>query len=155
VNPENPTPETVRDGEVVQRNESEQGVGPKTRATVEATGRRQAFRDIRRQLTETDLASAGVQKLILDELERAEADCEIAEGYIERYHTADKRAAVLEERLRTQTAIEIFFGVGIGLGCTLIGLAPYFWDASPRGPILLGVGIALVAGSTIGRRVKR
>jgi hypothetical protein len=42
------------------------------------TGRRQAFRDLRRQLTDEDLGSAGVQKLLLDELERAESQCVVA-----------------------------------------------------------------------------
>jgi hypothetical protein len=126
-----------------------------TPSTVATTGKRQAFRQIRRELKEGDLASSGVQKLLLEELERADAECEILKGYIQRYHDADKRAAVLEEKLRAQTAFEILFGVGVGLGCGIVGLAPLFWDTSSKGPITLGVGILLVLGSTLGRLVKR
>jgi len=57
-----------------------------------------------------------VQKLLLEDLERAEAECETLEGYVERYHDADKRAAVLEEKVQAVTALEIMFGVGVGLG---------------------------------------
>lgn len=124
-------------------------------STVAATGKRQAFRDIRRQIEEEDLGSPGVQKMLLDDLERAESECEILQGYIERYHEADKRSAVLEERLRTQTAVEIFFGVGVGLGGTILGLAPVFWDTQPQGALALVVGLILVIGATIGRVMKR
>ncbi len=85
-------------------------------STIAPSSKRQVFRNIRRQLTDEDLASPGVQKLILDELELAEADCEFLESYVERYHDADKRAAILEEKLKTHSSIEIFFGVGVGIG---------------------------------------
>src|SRR6266478_2139713 len=76
---------------------------PTTGITVEApvveavpsSGRRQAFKYIRRQLTEADLASSGVQKMLLEELQLAEDRCDTLESYIERFHEADKRSAVL------------------------------------------------------------
>jgi hypothetical protein len=123
--------------------------------TVQPTGNRQALRNIRRQLDESELASSGVQKLLIEMLERAESDCEIAEGYRDRYHAADKRAAVLEEKGRTQTALEILFAVGLAIGGVLIGLAPSFWDASYKGPTVLAFGIVLILGSVIGRVAKR
>src|SRR5579862_4205230 len=78
-----------------------------TTLTVSTSGKRQAFRDIRRQLQETELGNPGVQKLLLDELETAESECEVLQGYVDRYHEADKKAAILEERLKTHTALEI------------------------------------------------
>lgn len=123
--------------------------------TVAPTGRRQAFRDIRRQLQEAELASPGVQKLLLEDLERAESECDVLQGYVERYHQADKRAAVLEERLRTHTAVEILFGVGISVGSAIIGFVPSLWDASAKGPVALALGVLLVGGASIARIVKR
>lgn len=120
-----------------------------------ATGRRQAFRDLRRQLTDEDLRSAGVQKLLLDDLERAETRCESLSSYVDRFHTADKQAAVLEERIKTDKASEISFGVGIGLGGAVMGLAPLFWNEQPRGWLALGIGVALIIGATITRAVRR
>jgi hypothetical protein len=124
-------------------------------AAVPPTGRRPAFREIKRQLSEEDLSSSGVQKLLLDDLERAESECEILQGYIERYHEADKRSAVFEERIRSVTAIDIMFGVGVGLGGTIMGLAPTFWTDQPKGLIALVVGGLLVVGASIARVVKR
>lgn len=124
-------------------------------STAASTGRRQAFRDVRRQIEEADLGNPAIQKMLLDDLERAEAECEILHGYVERYHDADKRAAVLDERLRTKKSLEIFFGVGVGMGGTIMGLAPFFWDKQPQGALVLLVGILLVMGATVGRTVAR
>ncbi len=152
--PENPADLPVREG-------SGQSPGlpatapPGPQPTVAPTGRREAFREIRRQLSEEDLSSRGVQKLLLDELERAEAECEILIGYVERFHEADKRAAVLDERVKTATALEIMFGVGIGVGGAIMGLAPLFWQDQPKGYIALAVGLLLSLGATIARLMKR
>jgi hypothetical protein len=124
-------------------------------STIAPSSKRQAFRNVGRQLTDEELTSPGVPKLILDELERTEADCEILKKYVEQYHDADKRAAILEEKLKTHNSIEIFFGVGIGIGCTIIGLAPLFWNEQPKGYIALIVGALLTVGATVGRLVKR
>ena len=129
-----------------------------TKATVETvafSGRRQAFKDIRRQLTEADLSTPGVQKMLLEDLQLAEDKCDILEGYVERFHEADKRAAVLEEKLITQNALEILFAVGLGVGCGIIGVTPLFWDATSKGPIALAIGVLLVGGATGARLLKR
>lgn len=127
---------------------------PTLSASVPASGRRQAFRDIRRQLTDDDLTSVGVQKLILDELEKAEGECEQMQAYVARFHEADKRAAVMEEKIRPTRSIEVFFGVGVGLGGATLGLAPYFADKPLHGLICAIVGGALIFGSVLGRVVK-
>ncbi len=128
---------------------------PPNPVVVATTGRRQALRQISRELKEGDLANPGVQKLLIELLETAENKCEILEGFVARYHAADKSVAVLQEKLRTQTAIDVLFGSGLGIGSAIIGLAPYFWDQSVRGPIALGVGVLLIFGSTAAKVVKR
>jgi len=140
--------------------EPDQGAGETQPAAPPAeptppSGRRQALRDLRRQLSDDELTSPGVQKLLLDALEQADAKCEELAGYLARFHEADKRAAVLEEKLRTQTALEIAFGVGTGLGGAIVGLAPVFWNQQPQGYIVLVVGCLLIVGSVIARAVKR
>jgi len=154
--PEPPTPEPPR-LDIAPQNVEAHGVvsGPVPVPTVAPTGKRQAFRDIRRQLQEAELASPGVQKLLLEELETADSRCEVLEGYIDRFHDADKQAAVLVEKLRTQTALEIAFGVGVGLGCALMSLASVFWDGSMRGPLALVIGFLLVIGAVVARVVKQ
>jgi hypothetical protein len=120
-----------------------------------STGRRQALRDLRRELSNEDLASPGVQKMLLDELGRADDDCDVLRGYVTRFHDADKRAAVLEEKLRTQTALEVACGVGIGLGGAIMGLAPSFWNSQPLGYLTLLVGFLFIVGAAIARVIKQ
>lgn len=126
-----------------------------TQTTVAATGGRQAFLNLRRQLTESELANSGVQKLLLDQLDRADSECESLTGYVERFHEADKRAAVLEEKLRTQTAFEIIVAAAIAIGSAIIGLAPSLWDKSSTGPITLIIGFLLVLGAVIARLFRK
>jgi hypothetical protein len=106
-------------------------------------------------LSDDNLASKGVQKLLLDELERAEDEREILQGYIERYHEDDKRSAVLEERIRSVKAIDIMFGIGVALGGAIIGLAPTFWNEQPKGWVSIVIGGLFIAGASIARVVKR
>jgi hypothetical protein len=108
----------------------------------------------RETLFRLSLASKGVQKLLLNELETSEGDCEALRAYVERYHESDKRAAVLEERLKTNTGTEIMFSIGLVVGGALIGWAPTLWDGSSKGPIALAIGVILVAGSGIAKAVK-
>lgn len=121
-----------------------------------ATGRRPALRGLRRELTDVELEAPGARKLLLDALERADADAERFETYVERYHEAAKRAAVLEERLRTNTSLEVFFGTMTTLGGAIMGVSPLFWDkTTPRGPIALVIGAALIICGAIARIIKR
>ena len=124
-------------------------------AAVAPTGRRQALQNLRRQLTDSELANPGVQKLLLDQLDSADSDCERLTGYVERFHEADKKSAVLEEKLRAQTAFDIVVGAGIAVGSAVIGLAPSFWDKTDKGPISLAVGSFLVVGAVVARLFRK
>lgn len=116
-----------------------------------ATGRRLAFQDLKRTLTNEELANPGTQKLILEMLTSAELDRDEFKAYVPRYYESDKRASVLEEKLRTNKSNEILTGTCIGLGGTIIGLAPTFWSNGSVGPITLGLGLLFVIGGVAGR----
>ena len=135
---------------------SEDRQPPPPDSAVPASGKRAALRDVRRQLTDEELKSPGVQKLLLDMLQEADDEREELRPYVDRFHDANKTAAVLREGLKTHTAIEVFFGVGVGLGGAIIGLSPFFWGMKPLyGGITVIVGLCLMIGSTIGRAVKK
>lgn len=147
-----PAPETASTGQTSPKEPPEAipaggGTSP--------TGRREAFRDLGRRLTNEDLASPGVQRLLLDECDRSQAEIEVLTGYRDRFHDVDKEAAVLREQVRAVTAIEIMFGAGVALGGAIMGLAPLFWENQPRGILVLAVGFLLILGAVIGRIVKK
>ena len=137
-----------------QGEELAQSLSPAPEPTP-STSRRQALRQIRRELTDSELSSPGVQKLILDDLERAENECDVLSAYVTRFHDADKRAAVLEEKLHTNRAIDIAFGVGLTIGGTLIGLASSLWDKQPYGYLSLVIGLFLALGAAGVRSAKQ
>jgi len=118
--------------------------------------RRPSFGGIRRQLTDDELQSSGINKLLLDILEEAEASRDEYRSYLDAYHAADKRAAVLGEKLNKERAIDVFFGVGVGLGGAILGLSPFFMDKGIiYGVICLIIGFCLIIGTSIGRVVKK
>jgi hypothetical protein len=127
------------------------------------SGKRQAFDDVLLPLTPKDLTDPGTQKLILHMLQQARNDADQAEGYVERFHDADKRAAVLEEKLAASTkmskAIEIAVVVGTTLGGVLMGFASYFWSRTPpdtgAGFFVLVCGLVLLVGGIAVKIAKR
>lgn len=144
-NEEPPEPAAVPQAEPATESES-----------VPTTGRRQALRNIRRQLTEAELAQTGTQKMLLEMLEEAETQKGGLESYVTSFHEADKRAAILGEKLNADRSVEIFFGVGVGLGGTILGLAPSFWSTNIlHGVLCTIIGLGLIVGSCIGRAVKK
>jgi len=126
-----------------------------TVATVPASGTRVSFRNIARQLNNEELCHPGVVKLIIENLDRAEEECEQLRSYVEKFHGADIERSVLKEQLKSSKALDAAFAVLIGLGCAAIGVTPSFWDSTDRGPIILALGIALLLGGVLVRVFKK
>jgi hypothetical protein len=122
-------------------------------AVVAPTGKRPAFSKIRRELSEQDLANPGVQKMLLEELERAEEKLETAEGYRHKFHIADRETGVLRQQLQSQKANEILYAAGVAVGSILIGIGPSFWDTKGGWFVPL-LGVVLLVGSLASRIVK-
>ena len=114
--------------------------------SVPASGRRLAFQDLKRQLDPKDLANPGTQKLILEMLINAEDERDELEEYVPMYHASERRAAVLEEKLKSNRLNEMLVNVGLGVGCAIIGLAPTFWKTeNSQGPVCQRVCMRVVA----------
>lgn len=125
-------------------------------SAVPTTGRRAALRDVRRQLTDKELQNPGVNILLLDMLQEADDERASLRPYIDRFHEADKNAAILTERMRSYTKIEVFFGVGMTLGGSIIGLVPFFLSEGTGFGVVTGlIGLTLLTGSIVGRAVKK
>ncbi len=121
-------------------------------AAAPASGARTAFKDLSLQLTKEELANSGTQKCILDMLLRAEQQCDKLESYVSKYHDSDNRVGVLEEQSKTNSYNETLFAVGITVGGTIMGLAPFLFEKGyAYGGISLGIGVALMAGATVAR----
>ena len=132
---------------------------PTSSSQTPPTGRRQALRDMARQMTDEEFKSPAVQKMLYDELERCEAERDELREYVKHFHEADKRAAVLEEKLRTSNAFETLSSVGMTVGGAIVGLAPLFWESShlpnSYGTAALCIGLILISGSAVAKFIKQ
>ena len=108
---------------------------------------RQAFRKLPRELTEQDLENPAVPKLLLNEIDRLEIENEEHKHYMERFHEADKKVAVLEEKGKTILALDISFGGCLTIGALILGQVLPLWSQGPFGwlAIYSRVHLAIVA----------
>ena len=115
---------------------------------------RKALAQARRALTEEELGTPGAQKMLLDELDRLDAENADLVQSRDRFHETDKRCAVLEATVKQgqkdDLSTDLIFtgcmtvsGVGLGFLPSLwpIGAA-YFWTGAVVGAVLIGIGIA-------------
>lgn len=116
---------------------------------------RRAFSKVRRQLSEEELSSPAVQRLLLDELDHLEQQVIELSKYIESSHELEKENAVLRERTRKSSASEIMYGVCLTVGASLIGLTPYLWRSRLQGYLSLGIGGILIISGIVSRAVRK
>lgn len=117
---------------------------------------RRAFSKLRRELTDEELSSPAVQRLLLDDIERLEKENGKLSDYQDSYYAADKKAAVLSEKLKTNIAHDVIFGVCLTIGAALIGFSPSLWGPDkPHGWISLALGVVLIIGGIASKMVKR
>jgi hypothetical protein len=129
----------------------------KIEPTAPSSGRRPSFRDLRRQLTEEELGQKGVQKLLIEDFEKAETECEMLRTYVERYHEKDKEVARLTEKLKTNIALEIITGAGLAGGGAILSLASLFFadpNGQTKGLAAVGLGFLFLIGSTVAKIVQ-
>ena len=115
---------------------------------------RKALSRLKRELSDDELSSPGVQKLLVEELERVEEEKRELEKYRDKYHTTDRQVAVLEEKLKRTLAGEVLSSGCLTIGAAALGYAPAVWSAQPTGWIALAFGVVLVAVGTLARVVR-
>ncbi len=118
-----------------------------------ATKGRRSFLTVRRELTEADLATTAVQKLLLDELDRLETENAALRQFEVQFHEKDKLAGVLQEKIHKSVAYDIYFGAMLTIGAALLSYAASTWSSQPTGAIILVCGGGLLIGGIISRLV--
>lgn len=131
------------------------GLSPKpgSEPTKSKVGRK-ALASIGRELSDKELLSPAVQKFLLDEVDRLEEDNTELAGYRSRFHDADKKVAVLQQKQTTSIAHEIISLSCITVGGAALGYAPSIWSSQPTGFIALAFGVVLVFGGIVAKAVK-
>ena len=94
---------------------------------------RRAFTNLRRELSDEELSSPAVQRMLIDEIERIEQDNMKLRGLQDAYYRAERNSAILEEKLKNNLGQEVIFGVCLTVGAALISLSPFLWEPEPQG----------------------
>lgn len=102
----------------------------------ETSKARSAFSKVRRELSDEELSSASVVRLLLDTLERLERQVTEVSKSQERSHQTDIQKAVLEERIRKSIASDIMFGLSLTIGAMLIGLTFFLGHEAPSADLI-------------------
>ena len=116
---------------------------------------RQAFKKLRRELSEEELSNPGTLRMILDQHDQLVEENDDLREIRERFHVCDKDAAVLRERLKKSNAQDIVLGATLVGGSLVLGHLPSLWSTQPTGWVALVVGTILVVGSVGARLVLR
>ena len=93
--------------------------------------------------------------MILDELDRLEEENFELKRIRNKFHEVDKRASVLDEKLKRHTALDILSSGALVAGSLAFGYAPNTWATQgATGPILLVIGIVLIVGGIWAKAVR-
>lgn len=117
--------------------------------TPKSKGRRQSFGKVRRELTEDELGSSGVQKMMLDELDRMDGAETELKTISQKYYDTQSSLAVAEEKLKTHHAFDVLSTGTVAIGSLIFGAAfstgqndKLFWTLVVISVVLVIVGIA-------------
>ena len=112
--------------------------------------KRKALSNLRRELSEDESDTPAVQRMLLDEVDRLEAEVGELRQFRDRFYSADKNAEVLRERLRASVARD----GSLAIGAAILGLAPSLWSSQPIGWIVITLGLTLVVAAVAARRFR-
>lgn len=104
---------------------------------------RRVLSRVEREISEKDLGTPGVQKMLIDDLERAEEEKNDLKMFRDKFYTADKELAVATEKLKSRLSIDMISTGCIALGAAAFVYAPEAWKNQPGGWIALIFGAVL------------
>lgn len=123
-------------------------------APVIQKGRR-SLSNVRRELSEDELKSPAVQRMLIDEIERLERENVDLRDFRDKYYESDKRASILVEKDKERQSVQVVFVVCLTVGAALLGYAPSLWNNQPGGMLSIIFGVVLIAGGIVSKVVKR
>ena len=122
------------------------------------------YSNIRRSISEEDLQSSAIQRILLSEVDKLENKANALEISVkdqfseykklqDSYHLVDKEKSILEEKLKTNKAQEVLYSFCLTSGSIIIGLSKTVWEQG-LGGIFLALGLFLIIGGLITKIIK-
>lgn len=104
---------------------------------------RKVFSRLNRELSEEELATPGVQKMLVAYLEQVVAENTENREFQQKFYKKDKELAVAKEKQKNWLTMEIISTGCIAVGAAALVFVPEAWKTQPNG------WIALVLGSLV------
>ena len=111
------------------------------------------YSKLKRELSEEDLKSPAVQRLLLAEIDKLEFKVSDYGVLRNNFHKIDKECSVLKEKAKSSKSSEILYGFSLTIGSIIIGLSSLVWDDG-YGWINLTIGGLLIIGGLISKFIK-
>jgi hypothetical protein len=109
-----------------------------------------AYENLTRGLTPDELSQTGTQKLILNDLMKAEKMVAELQPFRDMYHEVCKEKSVLDEKLTKTKNAEVLYSFCITSGGIIIGLSKIFYDANGVvTAIMIAIGALLIIGGIL------
>jgi hypothetical protein len=109
---------------------------------------------LKRELSDEELSSPVVGKMLVEELERAEEEIVELKTFRDKFTEADKRVAVQNEKLKGNVAIEIISTGCIAAGAAALVYAPEAWKSQPNGWISVIFGGVLTIAGIVAKAIR-
>ena len=116
---------------------------------------RPSFSRLLRPLTDDEMSASGVQKLLVAEIDRLEEENRGLKAISREFGASQRRIGVLEEKLKSHTALDVISGGCITVGGVALGAIPALSSVQPYGLVAAGFGITLIAVGFVSQVVKR
>lgn len=116
----------------------------------ENTKKADAYGNLSRGLNPEELTQSGTQKLILNDLSKAESKILELEPYRDKYNLVYTEKCVLDEKLSKTKRAEILYSFCITSGGIIIGLAKMFLEKDETlAYIMITIGALLIIGGLL------
>jgi hypothetical protein len=108
---------------------------------------------VKRELSDEELKSPAVQKLLLSEHDRMLQEVNRLKQMEVKYHEIDKECAILKEKQKTANASEVLYTFCVTGGSLLAGVSSLFWNQ--KGWLFLAIGVLFVTGGVIFKWIRK
>lgn len=114
---------------------------------------RKTLSQLKRELSPEELSSSGVQKMLIENLERLDDENTEFRAFRNKFEDADKQLAVLQAKQKVRIGAEIITGACLAIGAAALGYAPSVWSSQPTGWIFICFGGILTILGIIAKAV--
>jgi len=109
-----------------------------------------AYDNLPRGLTQEELSQSGTQKLILNDLSKAEEKIRNIEPFVEKYYNIVTERSVLQEKLLKTKQAEILYSFCITTGGVIIGLSKIWYETNGAlCAIMIAIGVLSILGGIL------